>query len=276
MVDHSIARNDVLGRNSQSGARALRTAALLAGATLCGGQAFAGVSPPPPLGISSFYNAYFEVGGDRHSVSAPGGASLNGGPNGAGSVEVHFGADPSVAVSIAPAIGVSGDGIVDIVYSVEYVDPSPTPSVVTVDFTASDLLSVGAGSGTASSLLYVYVAGFTPYPVAYYPYIGRHCVSTELGCDQGTNLAGLPLANESFAMAPNTVYHVEMKATVSGYAATSAEIDPTFSAPAGAPGRFIFSPDVSAVPEPATWAFMLAGFGAIGGALRGRRRVAAG
>jgi len=32
--------------------------------------------------------------------------------------------------------------------------------------------------------------------------------------------------------------------------------------------------DVSAIPEPATWAMMLIGFGAIGGAMRSRRRVA--
>jgi hypothetical protein len=264
-----------MAATSKSQAQALRAVGvLIAAATLGAGPAFASIATPPPLSISSFYNAYFEVGGDRHSITTPGGAFLNGGPNGAGSVEVHFGADPSVSVAIAPAVGVAGDGIVDIVYSVEYVDPSPMPSVVTVDFKGGDSLSVGAGSGTASSLLYVFVAGFTPFPVAYYPYIGRHCVSTELGCDLGTNAAGGPYGAQSFDMAPNTIYHVEMKAWVSGYATSSAAVDPTFSAPAGAPGRFIFSPDVAAVPEPATWSVMLLGFGSVGAAMRARRRRA--
>ncbi|MDB5453794.1 MAG: hypothetical protein JWO33_2372, partial [Caulobacteraceae bacterium] len=33
--------------------------------------------------------------------------------------------------------------------------------------------------------------------------------------------------------------------------------------------------DVAAVPEPATWAMMIAGFGMIGGAMRHRRRTPA-
>ena len=34
----------------------------------------------------------------------------------------------------------------------------------------------------------------------------------------------------------------------------------------------IFTPSVSVVPEPATWAMMIVGFGAVGAALRGKRR----
>ena len=39
-------------------------------------------------------------------------------------------------------------------------------------------------------------------------------------------------------------------------------------------GFFIVRPAVAAVPEASTWALMLVGFGAVGGALRARRRTA--
>ena len=40
-------------------------------------------------------------------------------------------------------------------------------------------------------------------------------------------------------------------------------------------GQFVFTYDgAPAVPEPATWALMIVGFGAIGASLRSRRRVA--
>ena len=40
------------------------------------------------------------------------------------------------------------------------------------------------------------------------------------------------------------------------------------------PGSFSVTPNVSAVPEPASWAMMIAGFGIIGAGLRVRRRPA--
>ncbi len=43
-----------------------------------------------------------------------------------------------------------------------------------------------------------------------------------------------------------------------------------------APGNGTFTPSLGgAVPEPATWAVMLVGFGAVGAAMRGSRRKAA-
>lgn len=66
----------------------------------------------------------------------------------------------------------------------------------------------------------------------------------------------------------------------SGDDATIAEITPIFGTPdrnrfAADPSALTFGPlaTVGAVPEPATWAFMIFGFGAIGGAMRRQRKM---
>jgi hypothetical protein len=68
------------------------------------------------------------------------------------------------------------------------------------------------------------------------------------------------------------VYLVDIWTTVSpANSAASAFLDPTFSAPSGS---FSFSQGIAAgVPEPASWALMLAGVGMIGAGLRFSRRV---
>jgi len=71
----------------------------------------------------------------------------------------------------------------------------------------------------------------------------------------------------------DTRYEVQLYGTINGSAILDATLfdDPEFSLPAGY--ELVLSPGVSnGVPEPASWALMLVGSGALGGALRSARR----
>ena len=85
-----------------------------------------------------------------------------------------------------------------------------------------------------------------------------------------------PITDTVFQMKANTLYFVLldvfMKPGVTGTQNTLT-LDPTFS-DNGAGGKFVFTPGVTdavaAVPEPASWAMMIAGFGVIGARMRRR------
>jgi hypothetical protein len=79
-----------------------------------------------------------------------------------------------------------------------------------------------------------------------------------------------PLTNLNTTMIAGTYYVVEIWATVSpANTDASAFLDPRFTA---ASGTFTYSAGIdTGVPEPATWAMMLAGVGLAGAGLRSRR-----
>ncbi|MBW8744168.1 MAG: PEPxxWA-CTERM sorting domain-containing protein [Sphingomonas sp.] len=101
--------------------------------------------------------------------------------------------------------------------------------------------------------------------------------------------------NELFYLQTGHAYSLELVAqafadmsyipTEGGSAFANAIVDPTFAIQGGfaqlyhfvgLPESAIGSPSGSTVPEPASWALMVGGFGLIGSAMRGRRGVGAG
>jgi hypothetical protein len=113
---------------------------------------------------------------------------------------------------------------------------------------------------------------------------------------QGNNDTGVfqPVAafevDQVFFMKPSSTYYIEMyagagvQAVVFNGATARASVDPTFTIQGdfalnyrvmGVPGGAVVNPPGGGVvPEPATWAMMVAGFGLLGGTLR-RRKFAA-
>lgn len=92
--------------------------------------------------------------------------------------------------------------------------------------------------------------------------------------------------DQTFLMKPSLTYFVEMNASASVQAAifkgatATAMVDPTFTIlgdfalnyrVVGVPGGAVVNPPSGAVPEPATWAMLVSGFGVLGASLRRKR-----
>jgi len=92
--------------------------------------------------------------------------------------------------------------------------------------------------------------------------------------------------DQIFYFKPSMTYHIEMSASagvqarVDKGAFATASLDPAFTVlgdfvrdyqVVGVPGDLVTPPPGPAVPEPATWALMVMGFGLLGGSLRRRR-----
>jgi hypothetical protein len=101
------------------------------------------------------------------------------------------------------------------------------------------------------------------------------CSSNETSCASPSDAT----VSSSVTVTANTDYTVDEYTTVSAEdynAAATATADPIFTLTAAeklAGYSLVITPGVAngAVPEPASWALVLAGFGLMGGALRGRR-----
>ena len=117
--------------------------------------------------------------------------------------------------------------------------------------------------------------------------------------DNGSDFVGLPTSvptpfsflhwavDEDLMLNANEIYTVAMRTTlqatasISGEVSLHASIDPTFTVrgpfsieASDGFGGVTTIPAAGGVPEPATWALMLAGFGAVGAGLRRPRRAA--
>ena len=105
------------------------------------------------------------------------------------------------------------------------------------------------------------------------------------GCSPFSQIPTASGGTKQVFLATNTDYEIVMRvlvgvgfygSTATAYADPTITFDPSYNNPADA--KIVYSsnlPLTSVVPEPASWALIVAGFGAIGGTLRGRKRSSA-
>jgi len=236
------------------------------------------ITPAPVLGpvsVTGYVAIHFLV--YEASLDAPGTELLNppiyvpsaGGQQGCtvtaicdlgtGIVSATLGNDPTVELGAMPIYGDEGVGTLRMSYQAEYFDPgSPAGTTVAATIDAADAINAGGPGGGAEAVMTV----IGPTQI----YSALDC-SPAYGCGATPNV---PFTDQAVTMVVNTPYTVLLSLGISG--PVLAKIDPTFSAPASAGGEFVFSPGVtSGVPEPATWAAMLVGFGGVGAAMRRSR-----
>ena len=218
-------------------------------------------------------------------LTGPGMASLPAafaGDWGFASLQASLGASPTIAItydSVKEFQGSGGGaGSLTLNYWAQYYNPNAVAGS-TVDatlFTGDSLFQSGSSSVSAQ----LFIEG--PTGVIF---LAQHCQSGRNGCDGGGNSFGSPFpASANIQLLQNVNYRVNLLLQVSGFGIPPVDgiangvIDPSFSAPAGVGGRFIFSPGVTgtdAVPEPAAWSLVIAGFALAGAALRRRPLAAA-
>ena len=239
-----------------------------------------------PVLPNATISGYIGLGAAADSVSlnAPGTASL---PAivyvwpygnyswGTGTLTATLGSNPSVYLTndqIGNPLGISGGGgQLSMFYSVEYYLPgAPIGATTPVNIYASDFLSQSGAASTASATMNVSGVNGLIYNAA-------QCLTTAItnGCggSGGVTSSGASFSTGLATMVDNSVYTVQMLVSTynSSYyegtngVATALINTAGFSAPASGGGTFVFSPGIAnPVPEPGTYAMLLAGLGLIG------------
>lgn len=189
---------------------------------------------------------------------------------GTGVISATLGVDPKILLGATPANNGGGDSSLDMSYEVEYFDPGAAPgTTVPAMVLVSDSITPPGLSAAAAAAAVMTVSGVNGTV-----YLGYDCeagAAAAFGCGATPHA---PFANQAVTLVANTVYDVDLSLMIYAHDPVQAEIDPRFSAPATAGGEFVFSPGItSGVPEPATWAAMLIGFGGVGAAMRRSRRA---
>jgi hypothetical protein len=170
-----------------------------------------------------------------------------------------------------------------------YVESGGTSALLIYEM---ELCADAACSMTGSTVYHVPVAygidySYTPSPLPdalgagynvslSFDYYGGTPLQQATLCDFCNNPQTLAFGNHSIVLNMQTgiVYELAMSVSFNGMGTESLTFDPTFRAPPGL--TLIYSPLVTGgVPEPATWALLLAGFGGVGAMARRRRAVAA-
>jgi choice-of-anchor C domain-containing protein len=129
-----------------------------------------------------------------------------------------------------------------------------------------------AGSGIGSIAQDILTAAGQRYRVTFW--VARN---PDSGIDPRTGFVdvGGPTTQYSFTNAPSTRANMKWQQKTYDFVASGASTTLRFSAdPATSQANFGLALDnvsIGAVPEPATWAMMIMGFGLIGGALRSRK-----
>ena len=241
----------------------LATAALAS--ALVPGVSLAVVTPGAPTPAPASVNGSLTVSGQTVTINGAETKYDNVSLLEYGAISASLGTDPRAEVGFNSPYG--GTGYVDVRYHVIYADPDfgaphPGGGGPTVMATLTALDSLSATGGTASDYLYVQGQYFD------YPYYVNHCVSDIGGCGGGN---GTPVTSKMITMVVNEDYEVYLHVAVSGDEA-NAMLDPTFQAAPGSPagGRFVYSPSVGSVPEPAAWTLMLIGMAGVGALARRR------
>lgn len=248
----------------------------LAAAVACmagAGAAHAGGLPILPDAIS---HEYFGLNFANNIVTRDtvGTLNYNNGPGCGGTciATTSLGADPSVSLQVNEVVfqNTSGGGaIAELAYYVEYVNAAGTYGV---DLHTSDTLSAPGGD-SAQAYMAFGIAGPSFSSFNNFQQITFEQTDCVRVCSVA-NPAAFPLVTR-LQMIANTPYLVHMRVVIfpTGTGGqSSASIDPMFTTDVLG-GAFIFSPGVTApptggVPEPASWALLLAGFGLAGVALR--------
>jgi hypothetical protein len=188
---------------------------------------------------------------------------------GTGIISATLGANPMVLLGATPANGGGGDSSLFMSYEVEYYDPGVKPgtTIGALVHTSDEIMQGGAGDSAAQAVMTVSgINGgvYTAYNCATGP-------GAAFGCS--SSVPNAPFADQAVTLVANTIYDVDLSLMIYAKDPVQVSIDPTFTAPAADGGEFIFSPGItSGVPEPATWAVMLAGFAGVGCAMRSSRR----
>ena len=220
------------------------------------------------------------IAANTATLNAPGSASLPAafaGGWGSATLSASLGSSPTISIlydSVREFQGSGGgSGELTLNYYTQYYDPGAAAgATVDATFSTSDTI-VQTGSSSVFAQLFVDGPGGLVF-------LAQDCKSTRNGCDGGGGASGAAFpATTHIQLLRNVNYRVNMLLRVSGYGippvdgVANGTIDPTFSAPAGAGGRFIFSAGVNggaAVPEPTAWSLLIFGFGLAGAMLRKR------
>ncbi len=264
------------------------------------------------LAAASVAAAPVQVYGESFIRNSGLNSSANGGfnfYNGYGSYSNPADNGSAVAVTIGPASGgfveVSGNGNTEsdaygvISYDLRLNGNGPVDAngmvkmLLTTKGVASTTGFYEASAGIGMSLIPLHSFDFfLPIP---FQFFHKSCSGSSYNCPGGlAGDGGWDVTNFEFFMFPNRDYTLTMNASVRqrqpdynsisvGGAGTlksgsgHAYVDPVITIAPGVTGFTLFSSGppmgAGAVPEPASWALMLAGFGAVGGLARRRRAI---
>lgn len=199
-------------------------------------------------------------------------------------------AESSAYLGFAPSVFAEGVGLATPgngaafsgeVYEFEYLSVGTAP--VAINFVGNDVIVASADpNAAAQALITIAPYGQLNDPNSWILQAGECVTDGVSSCvgNDNTRFQAIPVisAIHQVFVVPNVVYSVSLFAEADAFGAgvmASALVDPVLSVPDGTPGSLAFSegvgPDVSPVPEPASWTAMIAGFGLIGAAARRRR-----
>ncbi|WP_414713640.1 PEPxxWA-CTERM sorting domain-containing protein [Sphingomonas sp.] len=167
--------------------------------------------------------------------------------------------------ALAPALSddVDGDGAIEVFESTPVIGESFW-NIATVAAAADGSLNYDSGLlSTASSTL------FAPDPIT----VGSPGVSGPEDVDFPTNIDNIGFYRSALDQFNLLAFDIHGAPDPAGIGATPGEVDAVDGFEALRPALAGSFAAVAAVPEPASWAMMIGGFGVIGGAMRSRRKV---
>jgi len=206
--------------------------------------------------------------------------------NTVGTTSVALGGSPTITSAMSETSFSAGEGqhggstSARLIYEFEFYNPGAGTGNINVHVNAFDQLQASASGYSASA------SAESVFEISYFGTVKffNHCAgSSTTGVNPCGGKGNLALVPFNLTLKQNTVYKVQMDVYANALAnydsrgisnaSASTLLDPSFSIVGGAPagGSFIYSAGVTAVPEPASWALLIAGLACVGGVV-GRRR----